>query len=44
MRKRVEANKLSGRQPVPTQTMGSKERKAAAEAAEAAEEGRSKPA
>ncbi len=34
MRKRVEANKLSGRQPVPTQTMGSKERKAAAEAAE----------
>ena len=34
MRKRVEANKLSGRQPVPTQTMGSKERKSAAEAAE----------
>ena len=44
MRKRVEANKLSGRQPVPTQTMGSKERKAAAEAAEAAEEERSKAA
>ncbi len=44
MRKRVEANKLSGRQPVPTQTMGSKERKAAAEAAEAAEEESSKPA
>ena len=42
MRKRVEANKLSGRQPVPTQTMGSKERKAAAEAAE--EEESSKPA
>ena len=34
MRKRVEANKLSGRQPVPTQTMGSKERKAAAEDSE----------
>ncbi len=44
MRKRVEANKLGGRQPVPTQTMGSKERKAAAEAAEAAEEEKSKAA
>jgi S-DNA-T family DNA segregation ATPase FtsK/SpoIIIE len=44
MRQRVEANKLSGRQPVPTQTMGSKERKAAAEAAEAAEEASSKAA
>ena len=43
MRKRVEANKLSGRQPVPTQTMGSKGR-GRAEAAEAAEEERSKAA
>ena len=34
MRKRVEANKLVGRQPVPTQTMSLKERKAAAEGEE----------
>ena len=32
LRKRVEANKVSGRQPVPPQTLGSKERKIAAEA------------
>ena len=31
LRKRVEANKVSGRLPVPTQTLGAKERKIAAE-------------
>jgi DNA segregation ATPase FtsK/SpoIIIE, S-DNA-T family len=39
LRKRVEANKVSGRQPVPPQTLGSKERKIIAEAEREAEEG-----
>ena len=38
LRKRVEANKLSGRAPVPAQTSGLKERKLAAERAEDAAE------
>jgi len=38
LRKRVEANKLSGRAPVPAQTSGLKERKIAAERAEDAAE------
>jgi hypothetical protein len=38
LRKRVEANKLSGRAPVPAQTSGLRERKIAAERAEDAAE------
>src|SRR5690242_5272888 len=38
LRKRVETNKVSGRSPVPPQTLGSKERKIAAEAENEAQE------
>ena len=37
LRKRVEANKVSGRQPVPPQTLGSKEHRVAAESEKEAE-------
>ena len=39
LRKRVEANKVSGRQPVPPQALGSKERKLAAESEKQAQQG-----